>query len=204
MATVLDISMSLDGYVAGKHDGLGHGLGDNGEPIHNWVMGGEWTSGEESFAAKGIDRELLDTMLVSAGSAIVGRRMFDVVDGWGDDPPWHLPVFVLTTRPLRPQRRGDTIFVFVADGVESAHRQAVDAAGGKNVHIGGGASIAQQFLAAGLVDELQLHIAPLLLGSGVRLFEHLDNYPIRLEQLRVQHSEFATHIRYRVNGASNG
>lgn len=72
MATVLDISMSLDGYVAGKHDGLGHGLGDNGEPIHNWVMGGEWTSGGESFAAKGIDRELLDTMLVSAGSRLLG------------------------------------------------------------------------------------------------------------------------------------
>ena len=199
MATVLDISMSLDGYVAGRNDGVGHGLGDNGEPIHNWVMGGEWTSGEESFAATGIDRELLDTMLVSSGAAIVGRRMFDVVDGWGDDPPWHLPVFVLTHRPQRPERRGDTIFVFVADGVESAHRQARDAAGEKNVHIGGGASIAQQAHAAGLVDELQLHVAPILLGSGVRLFENLEHYPIRLEQLSVQHSEFATHIRYRVD-----
>jgi dihydrofolate reductase len=202
MATVLDISMSLDGFVAGPNDGLGNGLGDGGGPIHNWVMGGNWSYGHESFAASGVDREVLDSMLRSAGAAIVGRRMYDVVDGWGDDPPWGIPVFVLTHRGAPPQRRGTTAFTYVGDGVHSAHAQARDAAGGKDVVISGGANVAQQFLSAGLIDELQLHIAPVLIGDGVPLFAHLGQHPINLVPLAVRESEHATHIRYRIDPPS--
>jgi dihydrofolate reductase len=125
--------MSLDGFVAGPNDGYGNGLGDGGRPIHNWVMGGDWSYGSESFAASGVDREMLDGMLQAAGAAIVGRRMFDVVDGWGDEPPWGIPVFVLTHRAVPGERRGSTSFTFVGDGVRSAHKQAVDAAARKTL-----------------------------------------------------------------------
>jgi dihydrofolate reductase len=199
MATVIDISMSLDGFVAGPNDGLGNGLGDGGQPIHNWVMGGDWDYGHESFAASGVDSDMLNGMLRSAGAAIVGRRMFDVVDGWGDDPPWKIPVFVLTHRAAPPGKRGDTTFTYVDDGVLSAHDQAVAAAGTKDVIVSGGATVAQQFLAAGLVDELQLHIAPILPGDGVPLFARLGRYPLTLTPLHMRESAWATHVRYRVN-----
>ena len=198
MATVLDISMSLDGFVAGLNDGLGNGLGDGGQPIHNWVMGGQWDYGNETFAATGVDRDMLDTMMQSAGAVIVGRRMYDVVDGWGDESPWQIPVFVLTHRGAPPERRRETPFTYVGDGVRSALAQARAVAGSKDVVVSGGANVAQQFLAAGLVDVLQWHIAPIVLGDGVPLFAHLGRYPVTLTPLVVHSSERATHIRYRV------
>jgi dihydrofolate reductase len=196
--------MSLDGFVAGPNDGVGNGLGDGGAPIHNWVMGGDWNYGNETFAATGVDRDLLDTMLQTAGAAIVGRRMYDVVDGWGDDPPWGIPVFVLTHRGAPRERRGTTTFTYVGDGVRSAHAQARAAAGAKDVVVSGGANVAQQFLDAGLIDELQLHIAPVLIGDGVPLFAHLGHYPVSLTPLVVHQSERATHIRYRVINPAAG
>ena len=105
---VVDISMSLDGFVAGPHDGLGRGLGEGGEPIHNWVMGGPWTyGGGPPFQASGVDREVLTEAFADAGAIIVGRRMYDVVDGWGEESPFNMPVFVVTSRPhARPGRWG--------------------------------------------------------------------------------------------------
>ncbi|SRR6266545_3876764 len=152
---VLDITMSLDGFVTAPNDGPGRGLGDDGECLHYWVFGGPWTYGEsqqERPGATGVDREVLDE-LMAAGAAVVGRRMYDVTDGWGGTSPF----------------------------------------GG----IGGGASIAQQALQAELVDELQIHIAPVILGAGRPLFGELGTR-LRLERTRVLDSPFATHIKFRV------
>ena len=196
---VVDISMSLDGFVAGPDDGLGRGLGQGGEPIHNWVMGGAWTYDEGTpFQATGVDREVMDQVFSAAGAVIVGRRMYDVVDGWGDESPFDLPVFVVTSRPHPPRTVGATSYTFVTDGIQAALRQAQDAAGDKTVSVGGGARVVQQFLAAGLVDEMQIHVAPVLLGGGKRLFEHFGGTMPRLEQLRVRESPHATHIRYQL------
>ncbi|MCU1425769.1 MAG: deaminase/reductase [Microbacteriaceae bacterium] len=195
---IADISVSLDGYVAGPNDRLGHGLGDGGEPIHNWIMGGDWTSGDEPFASTGVDRQLLEGLLASTGAAIVGRRMWDVVDGWGDKPPWSLPVFVLTHRGQPTESRGATTYTFVTDGPLSALEQAKATAGDRNVLIAGGASVVQQYFAEGVIDELRLHISPVLLGAGRRLWENLGSPLPGLEQVKVIESPLATHIRYRV------
>ena len=196
---VVDISMSLDGFVAGPDDGLGRGLGEGGEPLHNWVMGGAWSYDEgPSFQASGVDREVIDEVFGDAGAIIIGRRMYDVVDGWGDESPFDLPVFVVTSRPHPTRTVGATSYTFVTDGIDSALRQAQQAAGDKSVSVGGGGRVIQQFLAAGLVDEMQVHVAPVLLGGGKRLFEHLGTSLPRLEQVRVRESPLATHIRYRL------
>jgi dihydrofolate reductase len=147
---------------------------------------------------------------IEASSAfIMGRQMFGGGEGpwgdepwegwWGDEPPFHAPVFVVTHHPREPLvKDGGTTFTFVTEGVEAAVEQAREAAGDKDVAIGGGADVARQALAAGLVDELRLHVVPLLLGGGVRLFEELPSGPVSLEQLRVQASPAVTHLRYRV------
>ena len=200
MGTVVaDISMSLDGYVAGPHDGLGRGLGDRGEPLHAWVMGGPWTYGSElGFDAQGVDREVADEMFDGLGASIVGRRMYDVVDGWGDEEAFPVPVFVLTSRPAPVRTVGRSSYTFVTDGIHAALEQAQSAAGDRRVHVGGGARTVQQYLAAGLVQELNVHLAPVLLGAGVRLFEELgDDLPV-LEPVRVRESPHAVHLRYRV------
>ena len=194
---VLDISMSLDGFVAGPDDGLGRGLGRGGEPVHNWVMGGPWTyEGSPPFAPSGVDREVMDEVFAAAGAIVIGRRMYDVVDGWGDESPFDQPVFVLTSRPHPRRVVGRTSYTFVTEGVHSALRQAAEAAGERTVSVGGGARVAQQFLAERLVDELHLHVSPVLLGEGKRLFEHLGTPLPRLEQIQVRDSPLATHIRY--------
>ena len=196
---VVDVSMSLDGFVAGPHDGLGRGLGEGGEPIHNWIMGGPWTyAGGPPFQASGVDEEVLSESFAAAGAVIVGRRMYDVVDGWGDESPFDLPVFVVTSRPHPVRTVGLTSYTFVTGGVHAALALARDAAGDRAVLVGGGARIIQQFLAEGLVDEMQVHLAPVLVGAGTRLFEHLGPQLPRLEQTRVRESENATHIRYRL------
>jgi dihydrofolate reductase len=143
----------------------------------------------------------------------MGRRMFGGGEGpwddkawgdepwegwWGDEPPFHRPVFVLTHHAREPLTKGETTFTFVTDGVESALEQARGAAGGKDVALGGGANVAQQYLSAGLIDEMQIHIAPVLLGRGVRLFDNLGPEHVELECTRTIHSPAATHLRYRV------
>ena len=196
---VLDISMSLDGFVAGPHDGLGRGLGEGGEPIHNWIMGGPWTYRDgPRFQSSGVDREVLTESFADAGAIIVGRRMYDVVGGWGEESVFDMPVFVVTSRPHPGRTVGKTSYTFVTGGIRAALDLARAAAGDQAVWVGGGARVIQQFLAAGLADEMQLHLAPVLIGAGTRLFEHLGSRLPRLEQIRVRESANATHVRYRV------
>jgi len=198
---VADITMSLDGFVAGPDDGPELPLGAGGERLHQWVY--DLASWREPHGLAGgktnRDSEVLDETFRTAGAVIVGRRMFDNAQGWGDNPPFHMPVFVLTHEARDPEvKEGGTTFTFVGDGIESALEQARDAAGDKNVSVGGGASTIQQFIKTGLLDELQVHITPLLLGGGIRLFEHLGPEQIELERTRVIDSPAVTHLRFRL------
>ena len=195
----LDITMSLDGYIAEPNDGPENGLGDEGERLHEWVY--ELESWRKAHGLEGgemnQDAEMLDEMLNAAGAVIVGKRMFDNAGGWGEDPPFKLPVFVLTHEAREELTKGETTFTFVTDGPDTALAQARAAAGDKNVSIGGGASTVQQFLKAGLLDEMRIHIAPLILGGGVRLFENIGAY-VDLEPLPVHQSPKVTHLRFRL------
>jgi dihydrofolate reductase len=196
-----DITVSLDGFVAGPNDGLEFPLGERGERLHEWVY--DLASWREPHGLPGgktnQDSELLDEALKSTGAVVVGRRMFDNAKGWGENPPFHVPVFVLTHEVREKEaKEGGTTFTFVNDGIESALEQAKAAAADKNVSVGGGANTIQQYLRAGLLDEIQIHIAPMLLGGGVRLFEHLDAERTQLEKARVIDSARVTHVLFRV------
>jgi dihydrofolate reductase len=208
---VVDISMSLDGFVAGPNPTLEEPLGEKGEELHEWVVRTNYwrerhglEGGEEDE-----DSEVIREAFSSVGASVMGRKMFSGGSGpwesdprsmgwWGDEPPFHTPVFVLTHHAREPEEmEGGTTFFFVTDGIEAAVEQARAAAGEGNVAIGGGANAIQQALAAGLVDELQVHVAPILLGGGTRLFgEGAD--PIRLEATRVLASPRATHVKFDV------
>ena len=181
---ILDISMSLDGFVAGPNPTLEEPLGVGGEALHEWVIAAaSWRASHgKSGGEEGPDAEVIAETLGRIGATIMGRRMFSGgagpweddpnADGWwGDEPPFGHPVFVLTHHAREPlEKAGGTTFTFVTEGAEAALAAAREAAGGKDVLVAGGADVAQQYLAAGLLDELQLHVAPLLLGDGVRLF----------------------------------
>jgi dihydrofolate reductase len=201
----VDVTMSLDGFVAGPNDGPDLPLGEGGERLHEWLYGlSTWreTHGLEGGTADR-DAEVLDEAFRNNGAIVLGRRMFDNAHGWGDEPPFHVPVFVLTHQPReREVKEGGTTFTFVTEGIESALEQARAAAGDKDVAIAGGANTVQQYLKAGLVDEIQLHVAPLLLGGGVRLFDHLDGEELQLERTRVIDSPRVTHLRFRVTKAA--
>src|SRR5881394_488713 len=192
------ITTSLDGYVTGPNDRLGAGLGDGGERLHHWVFGGPWTYDLPRGSAVGVDRDYLDEVFASGGAWIVGRTMHDVVDGWGDDPGFGVPVFVVTHRQHETVVKGDTTFEFVTGGIAEAMERAREAAAGKNVIVMGGADLLRQYLAAGLVDELTLTIAPVLLGTGKRLFDGISSSELTFERTSVVESPFATHLRYRV------
>jgi dihydrofolate reductase len=197
----VDITMSLDGFVAGPNDGPELGLGEGGERLHEWVFG--LASWREPHGLEGGERsrdsEILEEAIANTGSVVIGRRMFDNAKGWGDNPPFHVPVFVLTHEPRETQaKEGGTTFTFVTDGIESALAQAKAAAGEKDVSIGGGASTIQQSLQAGLVDEMQIHVVPLLLGGGIRLFDDGGTVGVELELTRVVESPHVTHLRYRI------
>ncbi len=203
-----EISISADGYVAGPNQSERDPLGEGGEGLHEWVVKlGAWReahgrSGGEVNPSSAIVEEAMENV----GAVIMGRNMFGGGPGgwdpswhgwWGEDPPFHVPVFVLTHHQREPlPMEGGTTFHFVTDGIESALAQAKEAAGGKDVRLGGGAEAAQQYLAAGLVDELQLNVVPVLLGGGERLFENVGA-ELELEQTRVVHTPEVTHIRYR-------
>jgi dihydrofolate reductase len=203
------ITMSLDGYVAGPNQSHENPLGEDGEKLHDWVTRLKtWRElhgmegGEENLSSAIVEEERRNV-----GAEIMGRGMFGPPEGgpwdeswqgwWGEDPPYHKPVFVLTNHKRDPLKLSDTTFWFVTDGIESALAQAHAAAGDKDVFIGGGASIINQYLAAGLVDEIGLHVVPLLLGSGARLFEGVGP-EIKLEQLKAIDAPGVTHLRYRV------
>lgn len=210
--TTVDITMSLDGFVAGPNPTVESPLGVGGERLHEWVYNLE--SWREAHGLAGgeqnADSEIVEEGVAATGAVIMGRRMFSggsgpweddpVADGWwGDDPPFHVPVFILTHHSREPvTKEGGTTFTFVTDGVEAALEQARAAAGDRNVHIAGGASVVQQYLQAGELDEIQIHVAPILLGSGTRLFDDLGPGLPQLEITRVIHSPAVTHLRYRV------
>ncbi len=191
MTTVhFDVSMSLDGFITGPGEAVGRPLGDDSGRLHDWMFG----------AKTGADADVLDELYDRTGAILMGRRMFDVgVEPWGDPPPFHMPVFVLTHKAREPlPRRGGTTYVFVTDGIEAGLEQAKAAAGEKDVGIWGGAKIMRQYLKAGLLDEMQIHLVPVLLGDGVRLFEDLGPGRIELERTRSIQTLGATHLRFRV------
>ena len=179
-----DISISVDGFVTGPNTGQYPGLGQGGEILHAWL--GE-PDGEK----------IIRDTFASSGAVLTSRAIFDGTGGWGQEPPFRMPVFVVTHRPHEAEIRGQTTFTFVTEGITSALAQAAATAGDKKVHVMGGASIIQQALNAELVDQLHLHVAPVLLGDGTPLFAHLDG-PIRLEQMEAIETRFAHHLRYRV------
>ena len=195
------ITMSLDGFVTGPADRPGAGLGEGGERLHYWVFGGPWTYEGVRGSADPVDQAYLDEVFSSGGAWIVGRTMHDIVDGWGDDPGFGVPVFVVTHRPHETVVKGDTSFEFVTGGIEDALARAREAAGGKNVVLMGGADLLRQYLDAGLVDEFTLTIAPVLLGGGKRLFDGISQTGITFERTGVIESPFATHLRFRVSRA---
>jgi dihydrofolate reductase len=193
------ITTSMDGYVTGPHDRLGAGLGDGGERLHYWVFGGPWTyEGDMGGQPDPVDKAYIDGVFSSGGAWLVGRTMYDVADGWGDDPGFGVPVFVVTHRPHETVVKGDTTFEFVTDGTDVALDKAREAAGDKNVILMGGADLLRQYLAAGAVDEFVLTIAPILLGSGKRLFDGIERTDIAFERTGVIESPYATHVRYEV------
>jgi len=210
MATILNITMWLDGFVAGPNQTLEDPLGEHGEDLHQWIIGLE--SWREQHGREGGERnaddEVVRAMQDRSGAFVLGRRMFsggersweddpNANSSWRADPPFNGPVFVVTHHEREPLVRGTTTYTFI-DGVEEAVRQAREAAGDKDVQVSGGANVAQQALDAGLLDELHIHIAPMLLGSGVRLFDRAGRRPIEL--FRSVESPQVTHLVYRVGG----
>jgi dihydrofolate reductase len=204
----LNISISLDGYVAGPHPSLEKPLGEGGELLHEWML--RLASFRQTHGMEGgevnEDTPVFEDSL-GAGATIMGRRMFSGGEGpwesdpnatgwWGDDPPFHTPVFVLTHHAREDLvMQGGTTFVFVTDGIESALEQARAAAGDRHVALGGGADVARQYLDAGLLDELIVHLVPVLLGGGTRLFDGAT--PTALQLTRVVGSPTVTHLTYR-------
>lgn len=207
---IAEITMSLDGFVAGPEPSLEEPLGKGGMALHEWAF--RLAAWRKAHGLEGgdvdVDSELIERQLAANGAVVMGRKMFSGGDGdwehdpmaggwWGDNPPFHNPVFVLTHHPRQQlELNGGTSFTFVTDGIESAVAQARAAAGSKDVLIAGGAEVVQQSLVAGLVDELQLHIAPLLLGDGRSLFEGVA--PAQLSITEVVSVPLATHVRLRV------
>ncbi len=190
-----DLTISLDGFLAGPNQSPAEPLGEGGELLHRW----QFEEPEANAAAiEGI---------LAAGAFIMGRNMFagpgpgawdaDWRGWWGEEPPYHAPVFVLTHHAREPlEMQGGTTFNFVTDGIESALAQAREAAGSKDVAIAGGAETARQYLSAGLMDELRLHISPMILGAGERLLDGVGN--VTLEPTEVSGTGLVTHVRYRV------
>jgi dihydrofolate reductase len=202
------ISVSADGYVAGPNQSLENPLGEGGEGLHEWAV--PLRAWRELHGLEGgevnASNAVFEEFFANAGAVIMGRGMFGGVPGawgedpwrgwWGEEPPFHMPVFVLTHHEREPLTLSDTTFTFVTGGIESALEQACEAAAGKDVLVGGGASAINQYLAAGRVDALELSIVPLVLGGGARLFEGVGE--LELEQVRAIDAPGVTHIRYRV------
>jgi dihydrofolate reductase len=211
----VNITMSLDGYVAGPEQSLDDPLGKGGEALHTWMVvtrSFREQHGSGDGGTTGLDDERAAAWNENVGAGIMGRNMFGPVRGpwgdedwrgwWGDNPPYHYPVFVLTHHARRPlEMEGGTTFHFVTDGIEAALERALEAAAGKDVIIGGGASAARQYLRAGLVDELEVHVAPVLLGGGERLFDDVGGGTAGLELVELVASPAVAHYRFARSGA---
>jgi dihydrofolate reductase len=208
---VAEISTSLDGYVAGPNPTLENPLGEGGDQLHEWAV--RLKSWRETHGLpdgeSGPDDELLAESVATTGAVVMGRQMFSGGEGpweddanangwWGDEPPFHKPVFVLTHHAREPLVLKGTTFTFVTDGLDSAIDDARAAAAEQDVLVAGGADTIDQAISAGLVDELQLHLAPVLLGAGARLFDGVAPALPRFEITRVIESPLVTHLRYRV------
>jgi dihydrofolate reductase len=192
---IAGITTSVDGYITAPNDGPGKGLGEGGERLHNWVFGGPWSYDEEPRGeASGEDAAWLENVSSRVGAVVGGRWTYEAARHWGDKNPGGLPFFFLTHRPEEEPEGGEFSFV---DGVEAAVECAREAAGDKDVHVMGGADTIRQALEAGIVDELTIIIAPVVLGDGKRLFDGFSK-SVELEHLGVRQSEFATFIDYRV------
>jgi dihydrofolate reductase len=204
------LAVSLDGYVAGPRQSQENPLGVGGMELHQWLLELEaWRRqhGQEGGEVNA-STPVVEEAQSNVGATVMGRNMFGGGPGpwredppwngwWGDNPPFHTPVLVLTRHPREPlEMAGGTTFVFVTDGIQSAFEQANQAAGGRDVLLGGGASVVQQYLAAGLVDEFVLHVVPVLLGDGARLFENVGD--LKVQQVRAIEAPGVTHIKYRV------
>ncbi len=195
-----NITMSLDGFVAGPNDGPENGLGDGGDALFKWYFSGE----VEILISKGVpvlrvspqSAEILKEAMGTYGAGVWGRRTFDIARAWGGHPPGS-PAFIVTHSVPQEWVYAGSPFTFVTDGVESAIRQAKQAAGDKDVVVCT-ASILQQCLSLGLIDEIHIDVVPLLLGNGVRLFDHLGVAPIELESIRVIEAPNVTHLGFRV------
>ena len=208
---VAEISTSLDGYVAGPNPTLENPLGEGGDQLHEWAV--RLKSWRETHGLpdgeSGPDDELLAESVATTGAVVMGRQMFSGGEGpweddanangwWGDEPPFHKPVFVLTHHAREPLVLKGTTFTFVTDGLDSAIDDARAAAAEQDVLVAGGADTIDQAIRAGLVDELQLHLAPVLLGAGARLFDGVAPELPRFEITQVIESPLVTHLRYRV------
>jgi dihydrofolate reductase len=205
-----NIAMSLDGFVAGPNPTEQDPLGEGGMQLHEWVF--ELAAWREPHGREGgvvnESTPIVEGSQANVGAILMGRNMFGGGPGpwgddpwngwWGEEPPFHAPVFVLTNHAREPLALADTTFHFVTDGIESALAQANEAAGGKDVAIAGGADVARQYLAAGLIDELRLSVAPVLLGSGTRLFDDGAGAGAELEQVQAVQAPGVTHLIYRV------
>jgi dihydrofolate reductase len=206
------ISMSLDGFIAGPNPSEEHPLGEGGMRLHEWAF--ELAAWRKPHGKEGgevnASTPIVEEAQANVGAVVMGRKMFgggpgpwsesDPWDGWwGEDPPFHTPVFVLTHHAREAlEKQGGTTFFFVTDGISSALEQAKQANTDKDVSLGGGADVAQQYLAAGLIDELQVHLVPVLLGGGTRLFDNLDEpTKIGLECTAAVEAPGVTHLTYR-------
>lgn len=204
---VAAFSISLDGYGAGVGQSLQEPLGRDGESLHRWILPTRTfkaLQGEDD-GTTGVDDDFVVQSFENLGAWIMGRNMFGPVRGdwpddswkgwWGDNPPYHVPVFVLTSHPREPiVMQGGTTFHFVTDGIEAALERAREAAGDKGIRIGGGASVIRQYLQAGLIDEMHLAISPVLLGKGETLFEGISLPDLGYRVIRHAASEAATHV----------
>jgi dihydrofolate reductase len=201
-------AMSLDGYSAGPDQGLENPLGVGGMALHAWAF--ELAAFEHGDGdAVNESTTVIEEMQQPIGAVIMGRNMFGPIRGpwqdeswrgwWGEEPPYHAPVFVLTHHPRAPiEMQGGTTFHFVTDGIESAYEQAVAAAGDEDITLAGGASTVQQAIAAGLLDQLEISLVPILLGGGERLLDGLGNAPVGFERTRVLEAPGVTHLQYRM------
>ena len=205
---VSNLSISIDGYAAGPNQSLDDPLGVGGQALHEWLFANRTWRRDHGLPGgeEGLDDHFIAQGDDSIGATIMGRNMFGPIRGpwgaerwsgwWGDDPPFHHPVFVLTHHPHPPiEMKGGTTFHFVTDGIEAALERASDAADGGDVKLGGGAATIQQYLRAGLIDEMHMAIVPILLGSGERLFDHLDGGLAGYECVEMVSSPSVTHVR---------
>jgi dihydrofolate reductase len=196
----VNLTMSLDGFIAGPNDGMEHPLGEGGRALFEWYFNGDTPSRHmERMRLSAASAEVFDAGIDSAGAVITGRRTYDISNAWqGNGPTPGLPLFILTHSVPAHVPETSVPYTFVTDGIESAVKQASDAAGGKCVSVMG-SQAAQQCLRAGLLTEIQVAVVPLLLGGGVRLFDHFGG-PVRLEPISVVDAPGVTHLRYRVTG----